>query len=58
MVGMVSIACAPAARVLVMNVSPTSPGAALAAPMLSKYQSAPRLSAFCCQLVRVVLLPP
>src|SRR5204863_9695882 len=58
MIGIVIIDCAPALRDMVKNVSPRSPAAALVSPMLSKYQSWPRLSAFCCQLYRVVLLPP
>jgi hypothetical protein len=50
MVGMVSMGSAPASFDVVTNVSPTSPAVELAYGMLSKYQSAPRLSAFCCQL--------
>ena len=57
-IGIVSMACALAARALAMNVSPRSPAVALLSAMLSKYQSLPRLSAFSCQLYRVVLLPP
>src|SRR5204863_6552869 len=49
-IGTVSIACAPTARVFAMKVSPRSPATALASAMLSKYQSLPRLSAFSCQL--------
>src|SRR5690348_1574905 len=50
LVGMVNIACAPAALLLEMKVSPRSPVVALLSPMLSKYQSLPRLSAFRFQL--------
>src|SRR5439155_6500390 len=48
--GIVIMARAPAACVEEMNVSPRSPATLLASPMLSKYQSCPRLSAFNCQL--------
>src|SRR5262245_39233119 len=48
--GMVRNGCAPAALVFEMNVSPSSPGVWSGYGMLSKYQSTPRLSMFCCQL--------
>src|SRR5580658_6919531 len=48
--GMVTSACAPAALVLEMNVSPTSPATELGYPILSKYQSASLLSALRSQL--------
>ncbi|MBV6430931.1 MAG: hypothetical protein IANPNBLG_01053 [Bryobacteraceae bacterium] len=50
MMGMVSMGSAPPARLWLMNVSPCSPAVELAYAMLSKYQSLPRLSAFCIQL--------
>src|SRR5205823_4587636 len=50
MIGTVIIGCAPAPRLVLMNVSPRSPAVGLGSPRLSKYQSWPRLSAFCCQL--------
>src|SRR5581483_2265047 len=48
--GIVNIACAPAALELAINVSPRSPATALGSAMLSKYQSLARLSALSCQL--------
>src|SRR5262245_20243422 len=50
MIGMVSMAWAPAFLVMEKNVSPRSPATELDSPMLSKYQSCPRLSALICQL--------
>jgi hypothetical protein len=50
MIGIVTIGSAAAARVLTTKSSPRCPGVALDSAMLSKYQSAPRLSAFSCQL--------
>src|SRR5439155_1250852 len=49
-IGIVTIACAPAAFACEMKVSPRSPAVELESAMLSKYQSASRLSAFSCQL--------
>ena len=49
-IGMVSIGCAPARLLVEIKVSPRSPATALVSPILSKYQSCPRLSAFACQL--------
>src|ERR1019366_3855064 len=49
-IGMVIMARAPPACVVEMNVSPRSPATADVSPMLSKYQSWSRLSAFNCQL--------
>ncbi len=57
-IGTVSMACAPADLLVEKNVSPRSPATGLEPPTDSKYQSLPRLSAFSCQLYRVVLLPP
>src|SRR5436190_22656282 len=50
MIGTVIIGCAPAPRLVVMNVSPRSPAVPLASPRDSKYQSWPRLSPLNCQL--------
>jgi len=49
-VGIVTIGWAPALRLVPMKLSPRPPGVELDSAMLSKYQSAPRLSAFSCQL--------
>src|SRR2546429_7664725 len=57
-IGIVSIACAPADFEFEMKVSPRSPAVALASAILSKYQSLPRLSPLSCQLYREVLFPP
>src|SRR5262250_1644078 len=43
--GIVTIDCAPAVRLSETKVSIRSPGVELLSPMLSKYQSDPRLSA-------------
>ena len=50
MIGMVTIGSALPARLLRTKSSPRCPGVALDSAMLSKYQSAPRLSALSCQL--------
>jgi hypothetical protein len=49
-IGTVSIGWADAARLAATKLSPRSPATALGSPMLSKYQSLPRLSAFRRQL--------
>ena len=58
MSGTVIIGSAPPWRESAMKLSAAAPAVALPPGMLWKYQSAPLLSAFSCQLYRVTELPP